>query len=155
MHTLSPLLAAALLTGCASTTVYQPMTATGKDGVTHTKAVKVFAVQGDISGAFTLTTQPGCGGVTLEVKPLDAGQVLMQRIAVTDGKGNPLRDKAGNAVYNEIPLVAGLNHSRPTGVAWDGVSQSLRSVGSVVGTIAASVMGTQAATSLAGAIHTP
>lgn len=148
-----PLFALLALAGCASTTVYQPVTVKGAKGES-VKSAKVLSIQGDVAGAFRLTTTPD-GGISWEVRALDTNQVLMQRIAVTDGKGNPLKDKAGNAIYNEIPFVAGLNHSRPTGVSWDGVSQGLRSVGSVVGTIAASVMGTQAATSLAGAIHTP
>jgi hypothetical protein len=145
-------LLALILTGCASTTIYQPTTYQTEKGQA-VKSAKVLSVQGDISGAFTLTTQPG-GGVMLDVKPLDASQVLMQRIAVTDSKGNPLLTKDGQPIYNEIPLVAGLNHSRPTGAAWDGLSKGLRSVGSVVGTIAASLTGASAANSLAGAIPT-
>ncbi len=144
------LLACALLSACASTTIYQPVTVQGEKGQT-VKSAKVISLQGDISGAFTLTTQPG-GGVSLDVKPLDSTQVLMQRIAVTDSKGNPLLTKDGQPIYNEIPLVAGLNHSRPTSAAWDGASKGIRSLGSLIGTIAASVMGTSVAASAAGAV---
>jgi hypothetical protein len=140
------ILAAVALSGCASTTVYQPTVVGDK-----VASAKVFSIQGDISGAFTLQTQPG-GGVLLDVKPLDSSQVLMQRIAVTDGKGNPMFGKDGQPVYNEIPLVAGLNHSRPTGVAWDGLSKGFRSVGSVIGTIAAAMTGASVANSVAEAI---
>jgi hypothetical protein len=139
------------LTGCAQTVVYQPTVVNGKDGRQGVKAVKMLALQGDIAGAFTLRTRPG-GYVELDVKPLDASQVLMQRIAVTDSKGNPLLTKDGQAIFNEVPLVAGLNHSFPTAARGDAISKALRSVGSVVGTVAASVTGASAANSLAGAI---
>jgi hypothetical protein len=138
------------LTGCASTTVYQPVTLQGPKGDT-VKSAKLLNLAGDINGAFTLTTRPG-GYVTLDVKPLDASQVLMQRIAVTDSKGNPLLTKDGQPIFNEVPLVAGLNHSFPTTARGESVSKGLRSVGSLLGTVAASITGASAANSLAGAI---
>lgn len=110
-------------------------------------------IGGDLNGAFTLVTQPG-GGVSLDVKPLDASQVVMQRIAVTDSKGNPLLTKDGQPIFNEMPLVAGLNHSFPTAARGDAISKIIRSIGSLAGTIAASIAGTEAANSLASAIPT-
>jgi hypothetical protein len=113
--------------------------------------VKLMNIAGDVNGAFTLSTRPG-GYVTLDVKPLDASQVIMQRIAVTDSKGNPLLTKDGQPIFNEMPLVAGLNHSFPTASRGDALSKTIRSVGSLAGTIAASLTGASAANSLAGAI---
>lgn len=123
------------LVGCTGTTIYR--TATDADG--KTRAVKAMAIQGDVQGAFTLTTTADT--VTLDVKPLDASQVLMQRIAVTDSKGNPLLTKDGQPIFNEIPMVSGLNHSRTTAAAHDGTSKSIRAGGSVAGTIGASALG--------------
>jgi hypothetical protein len=115
------------------------------------------SIGGDLNGAFTLVTQPG-GGVSLDVKPLDASQVVMQRIAVTDSKGNPLLDGNKQPIFNEIPLVAGLNHSTPTTSFWEGLSKGTRSLGSLIGTAFASftaaVTGTQATSALAGALPT-
>ena len=142
--------ASLVLSACASTTIYQPVTVQWEKGQKVTSA-KVMSIGGDINGAFTLTTSPG-GGVSLDVKPLDASQVVMQRIAVTDSKGNPLLTKDGQPIFNEMPLVAGLNHSFPTAARGDAFSKAIRSVGSLAGTIAASIAGTEAANSLAGAI---
>jgi hypothetical protein len=139
-----------LLTGCANTSVYQPVVVEGAKGQT-VKAVKVLGVGGDINGAFTLETQPN-GSVKLQVLPLEGSQVIMQRIAVTDSKGNPLLDKEGRPIFNEIPLVAGLNHSFPTAARGDAISKVIRSGGSVAGTVAASVAGAEAANQLARAI---
>ena len=142
-----------IITGCASTTIYQPMVVNGKEGAQTAKAVKLMNIAGDVNGAFTLSTRPG-GYVTLDVKPLDSSQVVMQRIAVTDSKGNPLLTKDGQPIFNEVPLVAGLNHSFPTSARGDALSKAIRSVGSLAGTIAASLTGASAANSLAGAIPT-
>ena len=139
-----------LFSGCANTSVYQPVVVEGAKGQT-VKAVKVLGVGGDINGAFTLETQPN-GSVKLQVLPLEGSQVIMQRIAVTDSKGNPLLDKEGRPIFNEIPLVAGLNHSFPTAARGDAISKVIRSGGSVAGTVAASVAGAEAANQLARAI---
>ncbi len=139
--------------GCASTTIYEPVVVNGKEGTQKVVSAKRMNIAGDINGAFTLTTKPG-GYVNLDVKPLDASQVIMQRIAVTDSKGNPLLDKAGNPIFNEVPLVAGLNHSFPTAARGESFSKGIRSIGSLAGTIAASITGASAANSLAGAIPT-
>jgi hypothetical protein len=144
-------LCAIVFSSCTTTAVYQPVTVQGKDGTQHVKSVKMLGLQGDINGAFTLETRPG-GYVSLDVKALDAGQFIMQRIAVTDSKGNPLFDKEGKPIFNEVPLVAGLNHSFPTATRGDAVSKTLRSIGSLAGTIAASVTGATAGNSLAGTI---
>jgi hypothetical protein len=111
-------------------------------------------IAGDVNGAFTLTKKPG-GYLTLDVKPLDASQVLMQRIAVTDSKGNPLLDKEGRPVFNEIPLVAGLNHSFPTTARGEAASGVIRSAGSAAGTIGTIAIGSTVGGGLAGAIPTP
>jgi hypothetical protein len=145
------------LSGCASTTLYDTVltSSTDKDGnqTQSARAVKAAVIAGDVNGAFTLTKKPG-GYLTLDVKPLDASQVIMQRIAVTDSKGNPLLTKDGQAIFSEVPLVAGLNHSFPTAARGDAFSKAIRSVGSLVGTVAASITGASAANSLAGAIPT-
>ena len=142
--------ASLVLSACASTTIYQPVVVSGEKGQS-VKSAKIMSIGGDLNGAFTLVTQPG-GGVSLDVKPLDASQVIMQRIAVTDSKGNPLLTKDGQPIFNEVPLTAGLNHSFPTAARGDALSKAIRSIGSLAGTIAASIAGTQAANSLAGAI---
>lgn len=143
-----------MLSACASTTIYQPVVMNGKEGTQAAKAVKVMNIAGDVNGAFTLTTKPG-GHVTLDVKPLDGSQVLMQRIAVTDSKGNPLLTKDGQPVFNEIPLVAGLNHSFPTKARGEAASGIIRSAGSAAGTIGTIAIGSTVGGGLAGAIPTP
>ena len=85
MKWILPLLTTCILSGCASTTIYQPMVVNGKEGTQSVKSAKILSIGGNLNGAFTLTTGQG-GGVTLDVKPLDASQVLVQRIAVTDSE---------------------------------------------------------------------
>jgi len=134
------------LTGCASTSFSVPVTVKGEKGE-KVKSVKVFTTQADI----VAPTSVGPQGITFS----NTSVLGVRRVAVVDSKGNVRLDKAGNPVYNEFPVVAGIYHSTSTEAAYTGASFLVRSVGSLVGTIAASVMGANVAASAAGAVPAP
>lgn len=146
-HSLSLLLLVAF-TGCSSLTTYAPGTSTGKDGSIRAVAVKKLQFYGDIHGPFTI----GADG-SISVKD-PSPNAPVARIAVTDSKGNVLRDAAGNPVFNEIPVTASLKNSDATTALFRGMSLFTRSVGSLVGTIGASLFGIEAANQLGGAANT-
>jgi len=140
------LLAFLAFTGCASTSFSVPVTVQGEKGQTA-KAVKIFTTQADI----VAPTSVGPGGITFG----NTSVLGVRRVAVVDSKGNVRLDKAGNPVFNEYPVVAGIYHSTATEAAYTGGSFLARSIGSLIGTIAASVMGAQVASSAAGAVPAP
>jgi hypothetical protein len=146
MRTLT-ILAILFLTGCASTTFSVTGKVKGKDGIETVKSVPVFKTQADI----VAPTRVGPDGITFA----DTAVLGVRKIAVVDSKGNVRLDKAGNPIYNEIPVVAGIYHSTATESAYSGASFLTRSIGSLVGTIAAAFTGASAVNSLAGAIPTP
>jgi hypothetical protein len=136
-----------ILSGCASTNFSVPVTVTGKDGVQTVKSVKIMSTQADI----VAPTSVGPQGITFG--PTTA--LGVRRVAVVDSKGNLRLDKAGNPVFNEFPVVAGIYHSTATESAYNGGSFLARSIGSLIGTIAASVAGAQVASSAVGAVPAP
>jgi len=140
------------LTGCLSTSVYRTQVINTPDGQVA-KSIKAFSIQGNIQGSFTLSTTAD-GAASLTVNPLNLDQIAYSYIAATNGKGDPLFDDAGNPVYNTIPFVAGLDHTSPTTAFWAGLNKSFRSLGSVIGTIGASLFGIEAANQLGGAVNT-
>ncbi len=137
------LLSYILLSACASTTFYQPVTLDGEKGQT-VKAVKIMTTQADI----VAPTSVGPQGITFG----NTSELGTRKVAVVDSKGNVRLDKAGNPVFNEFPVVAGIYHSTSTEAAYSGASFLTRSLGSLIGTIAASVMGANVAASAAGAV---
>jgi len=132
------------LCSCASTTFYQPVTVTGANGTQTVKAVKTMSTQGDI----ILPLRVGPDGIEFAQTGSPVG---IRRVALVDSKGNPRLDGEGRPIYDEYPIVAGIYHSSATESAYQGGSFLTRSVGSLAGTIAASVAGVAAAQGAASA----
>lgn len=122
------------LCSCTSTTFSVPMKVKGKDGVETVKSVRVMSTQADI----VAPTSVGPQGITFASTTASFGT---RREAVIDSKGNLRLDKAGNAVFNEYPIVPGVYHSTATTAAYNGGSFLTRALGSLVGTIGASLFG--------------
>lgn len=139
------------LTSCTNTTLYRTVTSKRADGSTVARAVPMLKIAADINGPATITSAPD-GTTTIDIKPIGES-IAFARRAVVDGKGNPILDKNGNPIYNDVPVIAGINHSAPLAVWWEGLSKATRSAGSVAGTIAASVAGAEAANEIGGAIN--
>lgn len=128
--------------GCSSLTQYSTGTAgTNPDGTSKgQRAIKRTQFYGDTYGATTIKPDG-----TIEVKDFNSSNVLYAYSAVTDGKGNPLKDGNGNVVYNTTPIVPGIRNSEATMSVFRGVSLVIRSVSNLAGTILTGWFGVTAA----------
>lgn len=132
---LTSVFVAVMLCSCASTTTYN----VGPDG----KPSKAFQTYADTYGPTTITTNSR--GTVIKVEEFTTTNFPMMKVAVTNSKGNPILDKNGNAIFNEVPLVPGIRHSEPTMALFRGLSLFTRSVSNLAGTIISGMFGIEVA----------
>lgn len=139
------LCAASIFTvGCASNATLSPQPYTKKDGSTGYRAVKTYSQQADIIGDVE-TTVSASGDFWQKVTTPNAANVPTMRVAVMKPNGSPALDKAGQPIFNEIPMVAQIRPSAGTEAMFSGLNQVIRGLGSFAGTVGASLVGIFAA----------
>jgi hypothetical protein len=124
---------------CASQTFYR----TGQGSKGETRAIKSFQNYGNLTGNIVYTQEGD--SASLEINQPDVENYPIARTAVFDKKGQFVG-------YNELPIVAGVNNAAVTGELFNGISKGIRSVGSVIGTVLAGMLGIEAAKQAGAAI---
>lgn len=124
---------------CASQTFYR----TGSGAKGETRAIKSFSNYGNLTGNIVYTQEGD--SASLEITQPDVENYPVARTAVFNKKGEFVG-------YNELPIVAGVNNAAVTGEVFNGISKGIRSIGSVIGTVLAGLVGIEAAKQTGAAI---
>lgn len=141
---------ALMITGCATNSNFATAKVPDGHGGTKTVGVKVYSQQADIIGDIE-TTIGKDGSFHQTVKTPATKNVAIMRVAVVNAKGAIMTDNAGNAVFNEIPMVAQIRPSNGTQALFFGLNTAFRGFGSMVGTAGASI----ASMFIAGGVVSP